>query len=90
MANGFWLRPVVQPDPSAAQFTYGDVAVAVPPLPLSEAVPPVENPDAEEIRKAIPIPEVRDDLPGVSWMLDQFLKEPIDPWDLKIPMSDEG
>src|SRR5438445_5802794 len=35
--------------------------------PLSEAVPPVEIPDAEEIRKAIPIPEVPDDLPGVNW-----------------------
>ena len=58
--------------------------------PPSENLPPVHIPDPEEIRRAIPIPEVPDDLPGVSWMLDQFLKEPIDPWDLKIPMSDEG
>ena len=58
--------------------------------PPSENLPPVHIPDPEEIRRAIPIPEVPNDLPGVGWMLDQFLKEPIDPWDLKIPMSDEG
>jgi len=59
--------------------------------PPSESIPPVEIPDPEEIRRAIPIPEVPDDLPGVNWVLDQFLKEPIDPWDLKIPtMNDEA
>ena len=57
--------------------------------PPSENIPPVQIPDPEEIRKAIPIPEVPDDLPGVKWMLDQFLKEPIDPWDLKIPMMND-
>jgi hypothetical protein len=53
--------------------------------PLTEVAPPIEIPDPEEIRRTIPIPEVPDDLPGVNWLLDQFLKEPIDPWDLKIP-----
>src|SRR5438876_1220449 len=58
--------------------------------PLTEIAPPIELPDPEEIRKTIPTPEVPDDLPGVNWLLDQFLKEPIDPWNLKIPgMMDE-
>jgi hypothetical protein len=58
--------------------------------PLTEVTPPIEIPDPEEVRRTIPIPEVPDDLPGVSWILDEFLKEPLDPWDLKIPgMKDE-
>jgi len=50
-----------------------------------ESQPPVEIPDPEEIRKAISIPEPPSDLPGVKWVLDQFLAEPIDPWELEIP-----
>jgi hypothetical protein len=58
--------------------------------PPTEVVPPVEIPDPETIRRSIPIPDVPDDLPGVNWVLDQFLNEPIDPWDLKLPaMNDE-
>jgi len=54
-------------------------------------VPPVDIPDPEEIRKTISVPEPPTDIPGVRWILDQFLKEPIDPWDLKLPgMKDEG
>jgi hypothetical protein len=52
-----------------------------------KSTPPVEIPDPEEIHRSISIPEPPDDLPGVKWVLDQFLKEPIDPWDLKIPMT---
>ena len=59
--------------------------------PLTEVAPPMGIPEPEEIRRTIPIPDVPDDLPGVNWLLDQFLKEPIDPWDLKMPgMKDEG
>jgi len=59
--------------------------------PMSEVTPLVEIPDPEEIRRTIPLPEVPDDLPGVDWLLDQLLKEPIDPWNLKIPgMKDQG
>jgi hypothetical protein len=49
----------------------------------------VEIPDPEALRQAIPLPEVPDELPGVEWLLDEFLKEPIDPWDLKIPMMND-
>jgi hypothetical protein len=47
--------------------------------------PTPEVPDPEEIRKSISVPEPPDDLPGVEWLLDQFLTEPIDPWELKLP-----
>ncbi len=48
--------------------------------------PSVDIPDSEEIRKTISVPEPPDDLPGVRWVLDQFLAEPIDPWNLKMPL----
>ncbi len=51
----------------------------------AESQPAVKIPDPEEIRKTISVPEAPTDLPGVKWMLEQFLAEPIDPWDLKIP-----
>jgi hypothetical protein len=49
----------------------------------------LEIPDPEEIRKTISIPEPPADLPGVKWMLDQWLAEPIDPWDLKLPLVND-
>lgn len=55
--------------------------------PQGKNGPPVDIPDPEEIRKTISVPEPPDDLPGVRWVLDQFLNEPIDPWDLKITMT---
>ena len=78
----------------AQRYGVGSAGVSWQPLqmdpPVTEVAPPVEIPDPEETRRAIPIPDVPDDLPGVNWVLDQFLKEPIDPWDLKIPaMNDE-
>jgi|SRR5262245_51160391 len=51
--------------------------------------PDPEIPDPEEILKSISVPEPPDDLPGVKWVLDQFLAEPIDPWKLKIPMKND-
>jgi len=52
--------------------------------------PDPEIPDPAEIRKSILVPDPPDDLPGVKWVLDQFLAEPIDPWELKIPtLNDE-
>ncbi len=55
--------------------------------PENRVPPPPEIPDPEEIRKTIYIPEPPSDIPGVKWVLDQFLKEPIDPWDVKISMT---
>ncbi len=51
--------------------------------------PDPEIPDPEEIRKSILVPDPPDDLPGVKWVLDQFVAEPIDPWDLKLPMMND-
>jgi hypothetical protein len=51
--------------------------------------PTPEVPNPEEIRKSISVPEPPDDLPGVKWLLDQFLAEPIDPWELKLPMMND-
>jgi hypothetical protein len=51
----------------------------------AESQPAVKIPDPEEIGKTISVPEAPTDLPGVKWVLDQFLAEPIDPWKLEIP-----
>ncbi len=53
--------------------------------PPASKAPPVDIPDPEEIRKTITVPEPPSDLPGVRWILDRFLNEPIDPWDLGLP-----
>jgi hypothetical protein len=53
-----------------------------------ESQSPIEIPDPEEVRNTISVPEPPSDLPGVKWMLDQFLAEPIHPWDLKIPNNE--
>jgi hypothetical protein len=57
--------------------------------PPAKGGPSVDIPDPEEIRKTISIPEPPDDLPGVRWVLDQFLAEPIDPWSLQLPGSEK-
>jgi hypothetical protein len=47
--------------------------------------PEVEIPDLEEVRRSVPEPEIPEDLPGVAWCLEQFLKEPTDPWSISLP-----
>ncbi len=54
----------------------------------AESQPAVKIPDPEEIGKTISVPEAPTDLPGVKWVLDQFLAEPIDPWELEIPTDE--
>jgi hypothetical protein len=52
---------------------------------LADYAPAVATPDLEEVHRAVSLPEVPEDLPGVVWLVEQFLQEPIDPWDIRLP-----
>lgn len=54
---------------------------------LDDYAPAVDVPDVEEVRQAITVPEVPRDVPAVAYLLDQFLREPLDPWALELPLN---
>src|SRR5947209_2721347 len=49
---------------------------------LSDYTPAVEVPSPEEVRSAIPTPEVPAEVPAVRGLLEQLVQEPLDPWAL--------
>jgi hypothetical protein len=51
---------------------------------LAEYAPPTPVPDAAEVRGQIPLPEVPRDVPAVRLILEQTVKQLIDPWDVDI------
>ena len=52
---------------------------------LADHTPPTPVPEVEEVRGAITVPDVPEEIPAVARVLDQFLKEPLDPWKLELP-----
>jgi hypothetical protein len=48
--------------------------------PLADYTPATEVPDPGEVRRAITVPEVPQELPAVAPLLVRFLHEPLDPW----------
>jgi hypothetical protein len=56
--------------------------------PLADYSPPTEVPDANEVKSAIRVPDVPLEVPVVLRMLEQFLKEPLDPWKLSLDLKD--
>jgi hypothetical protein len=51
---------------------------------LANYVPPTSAPPIEEIRQAVRLPEIPRDVPAVRVMLENFVKEPIDPWQVQL------
>jgi hypothetical protein len=49
--------------------------------PLAEYTPATPVPDLDEVRKAIPVGEVPLEMPAVAKIIEQFVQEPLDPWD---------
>ena len=47
---------------------------------LADYVPPAEVPAVEEVEKALTVPAVPEDLPGVQTLLEQLVQQPLDPW----------
>jgi hypothetical protein len=50
--------------------------------PLADYSPPTEVPDPAEVRHTVPVPDVPREVPAVGRLLEQFIREPLDPWNL--------
>jgi hypothetical protein len=57
---------------------------------LADYTPPAEVPDAGQFLASMTVPEPPGDVPAVARLLEQFVREPIDPWALDLPSSDEN
>jgi hypothetical protein len=53
--------------------------------PLADYAPPTEMPDADALRAALVVPEVPEELPAVSLLLQQLAQTPLDPWAIALP-----
>jgi hypothetical protein len=49
---------------------------------LADYEPAIELPDLEEVRSLIPPPEIPRDVPAVRLILEEFVRQPIDPWEI--------
>lgn len=49
--------------------------------PLADYSPPIVVPDPEEVRKEIVVAEAPREFPAVTRILEDFMRQPIDPWD---------
>ncbi len=52
---------------------------------LADYQPPAEVPDAEALRVALVIPEVPEEVPAVSLLLERLVQQPLDPWAIELP-----
>src|SRR5262249_33824388 len=52
--------------------------------PLADYTPPTPVPDPDEVRSAIAVPDVPEEVPAVLRILEKFLQEPLDPWELDL------
>jgi hypothetical protein len=52
---------------------------------LADYQPPADVPDAEAVRASLVLPQVPEDVPGVTNLLERLAQQPLDPWaiDLK-------
>jgi hypothetical protein len=55
--------------------------------PIGDQAPPAGVPDAREFRRSIEVPEVPPEAPAVARLLEDWLREPIDPWLLDLPLA---
>jgi hypothetical protein len=51
---------------------------------LADYVPPTAAPPVDEIRGAVELPPIPRDVPAVRVMLENFVKEPLDPWQVEL------
>jgi hypothetical protein len=49
---------------------------------LDDYVPPAQVPDIPDVRAAIVLPEWADEFPAVRTLLEDFARQPLDPWSL--------
>jgi hypothetical protein len=51
---------------------------------LADYEPATALPDLDEIRKSIPAPHIPREVPAVQVILEEFVRQPIDPWDVDL------
>jgi hypothetical protein len=51
---------------------------------LADYEPPVPFPDVQEIRRSISPPQVPLDVPAVQVILEEFIGQPLDPWEVPL------
>jgi hypothetical protein len=51
---------------------------------LADYTPPAELPDLNEVRAAIVVPDVPQETPAVARLLEHWLREPLDPWQVTL------
>jgi hypothetical protein len=47
---------------------------------LGDYRPPAEVPDADAVRTALMVPEVPEEVPAISFLLERLVQQPLDPW----------
>jgi hypothetical protein len=52
---------------------------------LADYTPAAEVPDKSQVREAIRVPDVPDELPAVPALLRQFAEQALDPWAISLP-----
>lgn len=59
--------------------------------PLGDYVPPTEVPSGAEVRSAVAVPEVPEEMPAVTEIVGLCAPPPLDPWALDLfPASEQG
>jgi hypothetical protein len=53
--------------------------------PLRDYTPPVDVPDVNELKAAITVPEVPQEVPAATVLLQKLVEPPLDPWALDLP-----
>src|SRR5262249_20261812 len=53
---------------------------------LAKYQPPIDLPDADAVRAAIPAPEIPEEFPAALRLLEEFVAPPVDPWALPLPV----
>ena len=51
---------------------------------LADYMPATPVPPVEEVRQIVQVPEIPREVPAVRVMLENFVKEPIDPWQVQL------
>lgn len=51
---------------------------------LADYEPPTPMPDMEEIRRALPVPELPREVPAVRLILEELVKPLVDPWEVDL------
>jgi hypothetical protein len=58
--------------------------------PLSDYEPAAEVPDVSEVRQALRVPPIPEELPAVADLLKHLVQQPLDPWALDLPAKDSN